>query len=341
MNILFDINHPVDINFFKHAISKIDENKQHRIVVTYRDRGKLSRIIKHELKDFSPIHFGYHKQGFWNKIFGQLYRDYLMIKFQKKMDIDVCVCFGSTAAISSWINKIPYIAFDDDFEYKIPFYHANYFSNAHVMPEFIEFSNSRTYKYKGFKELAYLHPQYFNNKEYLLTDYNIQKNNYVFIREVASISLNYKKVNNSLVDIISKIQSMNLDIILSLEDDKLKDQFKNDCIILEEPVEDIFSIINNSLFSISSGDTMARESCLLGIPCIYTGGRNMNVNKELINIGVMFKEDSTKNIINRIDFLSNNKINDNIRKTIEKKIIHEWDNTTEIILQYINKYIEK
>ena len=80
---------------------------------------------------------------------------------------------------------------------------------------------------------------------------------------------------------------------------------------------------------------MAREASLMGTPCIYTGRRDMYMNKHLIDIGVMFKEDTLENTINRIGKLviSNNK--KSCRKLVLSKIENNWDDTTELILNII------
>jgi predicted glycosyltransferase len=93
---------------------------------------------------------------------------------------------------------------------------------------------------------------------------------------------------------------------------------------------------------------MARESCLVGTPAIYTGGRDMAINTELIKRSCMFKvedEESIKNTIDRI-------ITDNIKKEVEAKINQaikeEWVDTTQVILDVLlgtiykdNSLIEK
>lgn len=338
MNVMFDFNHPVDVNFFKNSIKVLALDEKNKIFIVYRSRGKLDKIINSELKHLSPIKIGLHRKSFLGKVFGQLYRDFLIFCFQRKMKIDLCVCFGSTSAISSWINGIPYLAFDDDYEYKIPFYHANIFSTFHIMPDFIKYSNSKVFKYKGFKELAYLHPKYFKINNNFIQKNGLEKNKYVFIREISSVSLNYRNKDNHLKKIITKLNSLDYKVVLSLEDDLYKKDYIDHCIVLEEPVECIFSIIANSSFTISSGDTMARESCLLGVPCIYTGDREMEVNKELIELEIMFKQSSIESIFKKIDFLSKDDYNSDLRYEIQKKINDEWDDTTDVILSYISRF---
>ena len=340
MNILFDINHTVDINFFKNSIIKLNK-LEHKIILIYRLRGKLHKIIKYELSKYKPIAFGKHYNSFLSKVLGQLIRDLQIVLFQKKNGIDISVCFGATNAIASCINRIPYLSFEDDFEYKIPFYHANIFAARHIMPDFIKFENRKTIKYKGFKELSYLHPNYFKPSFDELNNYSLKLNKYVFIRQIDNVSLNYKDSNKYLFSIIKHLKSKNIIVVISFENDSLKEKYEKESVILQEPVEDIHSLMKFASFVISSGDTMAREACLLGTPCIYTGGREMVMNNELIEMGAMFKEDNIDDILKRIDFLSNNDVRHNIEAKINHKIETEWEDTTEVILKQINDFSRK
>ena len=337
MNILFDINHPVDVNFFKNAIRKL-VNGGHNIIITYRPRGKLQSIVNFELGKFSPKKIGKHYTAFIMKIIGQLKRDFVFLSFQRRNMVDLSVCFGPTNVIASWLNRIPYLAFEDDFEYKIPFYHANIFATRHIMPSYINVKKKNIYHYKGLKEIAYLHPIYFTPQSNELQKYGLKPNKYVFIRKIANVSLNYKKEDNLNLFVIQKIKKLGLEILLSLEDKKMKNYFKDYCIILEEPVNDVYSLMKYALFTISSGDSVARESCVLGVHAIYVGGREMLVNKELIDMGFMFKEDTVEEILNRISYLAKNDGRENIEKLIKFKIENEWDDPTEIILKHIKDF---
>ncbi|MEZ4840435.1 MAG: DUF354 domain-containing protein [Flavobacteriaceae bacterium] len=338
MKILFDINHPVDINFFKNSIILL-RKEGHHIHIIYRDRGKIEKILKYELGDFEITKIGEHKMGFLKKIVYQLLRDFQIGPFIKKNEIDLVVCFGSTAAIGTWLVKRPYLAFDDDFEYKIPFYHANWFSTKHIYPDLIEFENSKTVKYKGFKELAYLHPNYLKTSYNILDKYTIKPNSYVFIREIANVSLNYQDSNSILNKVIKKIKDKGLDIVLSLEDKSKTDQYASDCIILQEPVADIYSLMRYALFAISSGDTVARETSLLGVPTIYTGGRYMAVNQPLLEEGLMYESVDPKGILEIMDTFSLEK-KEKLSKHLESILEARWEDTTKLILDQVHEFVK-
>ena len=335
MTILFDINHPVDINFFKKSIYSL-KSEANNVLIVFRERGSLSRILKFEIPDIESVQFGTHKKKFLGKVTGQLRRDFDLISFLKKRNVDLVVSFGPTSAIASKVCGIPYLAFDDDVEYKIPFYHANLFATRHIYPDFIDYNSNNTYKYSGFKELAYLHPKSLVKSPKILSMYGLKPNEYVFIREIANISLNYKTKNEVLSNIVPLLRDRNLQIVLSIEDKSLKDELGDQCIILEEPVEDIFSLMAYSLFAISSGDTVARETALMGVPTIYTGGRSMAVNKALVDNGLMVEVtniEEIKNEISRIDLDVKNETEAKLNSLLEDN----WEDTTRVILKHIKE----
>lgn len=338
MNILFDLNHPVDVNFFKNPITLL-KNEGHNIKIIFRARGKLESILRYELKYPSIKRFGKHRKTLVGKIIHQLMRDLKISKFIKKNRIDVVACFGSTSAIAAKLAKVPYIAFDDDFEYRIPFYHANLFATKHIYPDFIGYSNKKVIKYHGYKELAYLHPNYFKPQLKEINNLEICENKYVFIRHISSVSLNYKDTNDTLLELLNLLKSLNIKVLLSIEDKSLVGKINSDVIILKEPLPDIYSLMYYALMAISYGDTVARECSLLGVPTVYVGGRNMLMHEELIQEGIMT---STKDFVAIKAFLSSDLLEKKIRckEIVAAKIKDHWSDTTKVILDQINEYIK-
>jgi predicted glycosyltransferase len=62
-------------------------------------------------------------------------------------------------------------------------------------------------------------------------------------------------------------------VLFSLEEKKRREEYPADWILLQEPIEDIHSLIYYSAGLVSSGDSMAREAALLGVPSYYLGIR--------------------------------------------------------------------
>ena len=331
MNILIDLLHPADINFFKNAIDALS-GKGIDITIIMRPRGKMIEILKSELPNmqFTPV--GKYYTTTPGKLFSIATRNLNLVLFLRKNNFDLCTSYGFFVGIASRFCRKPSVIFTDDYEYRIPFYLFKSCGGYLVIPSCIPSTGKNILKYNGFKELAYLHPNYFKPDRKVLEQYGLTPDNYVFIREVARASLNYKNLKQTdLPEVIRSLNNFGLNVVLSVEDKTRMDSLKDKCTVLEEPV-DIFSLMRFALFTISSGDSMARESCLVGTPTVYTGGRDMVINKDLIEKGCMFKVDDKQALNDTI----RNVIEDGVKKetthTIERAIKHEWMDTTEVIL---------
>lgn len=342
MNILIDFVHPADVNFYKNAV-KILLGRGIGIISIVRPRGRLISVTRKELPylDFKVL--GKHYSNTFVKIFGLIKRDFELISYSNKIDFDVGTSFGSInlVHITRFLRK-PSVLFGDDTEYRLAYYLGNFLAEWDVRPKLNPVRGKNLLKYNGFKELAYLHPNYFKPDRKVLEQYGITPNNYVFIRDVSRVSLNYKNMRQiSLPEVIRSLDKSGLDVVLSLEDKTKAESLKDKCIILEEPVDDIFSLMNFALFTLSSGDTMARESCLVGTPTIYTGGRDMCVNAELIKKGCMFKVDEKLTLNDAIKNIIENDVKKETKRRIEDAIKYEWMDTTEVIINCLLSVIYK
>jgi predicted glycosyltransferase len=210
------------------------------------------------------------------------------------------------------------------------------------MPQHIPVRGRNVVKYKGFKELAYLHPNYFKPDEGSLREYGLRVGEYAFIREVSKMSTNYAHLEEGqLAGVCSHLRTLGLNVVLSLEDKTFAGRFAPYCTILEEPVRDIYSLMHFASFSISSGDTMARESCLAGTPVIYTGGRYMSVNTELIGKGIFFEPANEQSVMSLVDMIVKQNIKEKTRETVQWALLHEWQDTTEVIVNNVLSVMHK
>ena len=138
-----------------------------------------------------------------------------------------------------------------------------------------------------------------------------------------------------ILSIADKIDSK-YQIVLSLENKFNAKLYPTSWIILDEPVESIHSLMYYSKIVISSGDSMAREGALLGVPSIYCGIRLMKANKTMIEKGILFHVDP-ENIQDSIIKISNN-LNVPIQEEFRKELNDQWDDVTDIIVKKITKY---
>ncbi|MBP6870618.1 MAG: DUF354 domain-containing protein [Bacteroidales bacterium] len=235
MNILFDLVHPADVNLFKHVI-QILNGQGHRIVITLRQRGSPERIAQQELAGFNLCVIGSHQKSILRKVLAFISREIKFFGFLKKEKIDVAVCQGVTFGFSCKLRGIPLIHHDDDHEYRFSFLLGKYLSAKDIMPDFMPVKGSNFIKYRGYKELAYLHPNYFKPDQKIVSANNLTPFRYVFIREIANISLNYQGRTSFLVEILKHLKKKGLEILLSLEDKSKTPDFQPYATILKDPL---------------------------------------------------------------------------------------------------------
>lgn len=334
--IIIDVVHPADVNFFKNAVN-ILRQKNIDIDVITRQRNILTALIEHEWQLPYRV-FGKHRRSVVGNICHVITRDLALLWYLRKRDFDVAMSHGSLYLehVCKLLNK-PCIIFSDDIEFKLNQYNHRFFATRRVMPKATKAKSRNTVYYKGFKELAYLHPNYFKPRKEVLRKYGLKPNKYIFIRDVAK-TINYRHLcGNEASSTLAYLQHTGLAIVVSLEN-KSKAKDYNGCIILREPVGDIYSLLYYAKLVVSSGDTVAREAGLLGTPVIYTGGRDMAVNRELQSLGCLIKVDTPEELQQALNMVSTHNYKEQCRLVILMGMCHLWDDTTEVILDNVLRY---
>lgn len=285
MNVWIDILHIPQLNFYKPFIGMLSE-RGHNVYITVLNRGKLSVIAKKELADIPNVSIsvvGKHRMKKWSVILeANLLRLPQLLCWAMGKHIDVAFSNGSHIGIVSQLYKFPAYEFEDDPQA------ADY----HLMVRYATQNHSIIYEATSqldiepkdkvlpvLKEWAYLNPKLFIPDVRSLREYAIEAHNYLFLREVSVGTLNYAEQKSgailSIVPEIQKVQALHpeLKVLLSLEEKYRRAEYPVDWILLQEPIKDIHSLIYYSAGLISSGDSMAREAALLGVPAYYLGIR--------------------------------------------------------------------
>ncbi len=340
MNILVDINHPAHLNFFKNALNILKSNG-HNIQITCLKRGKLPQIVKEELYNFDIEIIGNHRNNLLSIIFEanimKLFQLFFK-NFTKKYSLGLSV--GSfILGFFCKVKMIPNLQFEDDPECKNNFFFENLTATELYFPSFFDVDGNNINYYNSLKEWAYLSPDYFSPHINHVMELDIEPFKYIFIREVSTGTSNYYHQENNLIASISRDLPSEYNVILSLEDKNTSDQYPDEWIILDEPVKDIHSLIYYSRLLISSGDSMAREGSILGVPSIYCGTRRMAANQIMVEKNILFHID-----INDVpEFASRilkNRVNIPKQKEFRNKLNNEWDNITEYIVRQVEEYTE-
>jgi predicted glycosyltransferase len=120
-------------------------------------------------------------------------------------------------------------------------------------------------------------------------------------------------------------------VVLSLENKENTNLYPKNWIILKEPVTNIHSLMYYSNAVVSSGDSVAREGAMLGVPSIYAGIRDMPANEILIRKNMLLKL-SAEEIVPTITEIKEVENKFENQDSFRQKLFEEWDDITALIL---------
>src|SRR5665647_444964 len=169
MRIVVDINHPADVHFFKNFIWEM-EKRGHVILIT-----ASKKEVSYRLLDNYGFH--YEKLGSYGislpeKMINIPLLDLKMYQAVKNFNPDIFLGFGSIrAAHVSKVLRKPCINFEDTDHAK--WEHRLYvpFADVVLSPRcFTKDLGKKQVKIETYKELFYLHPDYFRPDRSILAD---------------------------------------------------------------------------------------------------------------------------------------------------------------------------
>lgn len=324
--------HIPHINFLKNAVMEL-KNRGVDIDVICLDRGKNLLIAKEEFKGVSVKKIGVHKGTFSSIIFqANLLRFFKILWHLMGKHYDKGLSVGGflTGFALKFFGK-PNLQFYDDPENKKNVFFQKLTSNRLFYPSFHK--DKGIENFNALKEWAYLSPTYFKPNKDCLKEYNLKEKEYIFIREVR-FSTNYAGQSADLIASVAEKFPKNIKIVLSLENKEKVNAYPESWTILKEPVTDIHSLMYYSKLLISSGDSMAREGAMLGVPSVYCGIREMAANNVMKDKKTLFQIDINE-VPKFIERIINNEIDAIPQIEFRTELVKEWDDVTEVIVSNI------
>lgn len=334
MKIIIDITHIPHINFLKNAVRILKDNGND-VKIICLDRGKNIAIAKEEFKGVEIIPIGKHRGTIRSIILeANLLRFFLIFNYliRNKFDMGLSVGGFLLGFGLKFFNK-PNIQYYDDPENKKNLFFQKLTASKLFYPMF--FKNKGISNFNALKEWAYLSPHYFKPNKKCLNEYNLSEEKYIFVREVNVNTTNYMGQQADFVLSIADKISSDIKVILSLENKDKSNLYPKSWQILKEPISDIHSLMYYSKVVLSSGDSMAREGGMLGVPSIYCGIREMAANKVLHGENILFHEEIEK-VPELIERIYNQKETINKEK-FRSHLLSKWDDVTQLIVSSISK----
>ena len=338
MKVFLDLYHIPQYNFFRNTIYQLGPDN---VDLGCVNRGKLVDIIKHECPEYKLYIYGDYKNN--NGPFSMTTKIIIprlnsLVKLFKRNKYDLIGTAHYQANMAARFLGIPNFSILDDPRLGV-FQIVKLVTSEFYLPLFSD-KYPKIKKFNALKEWAYLSPKYFKPASNILNEYDLKEKKYLFIREVATNTSNYLSQEKNLILKLSNIFEDKYKVVLSIENKTMRDYFPKNWIILKEPVSDIHSLMYYSKTVISSGDSMAREGAMLGVPSIYCGIRDMDANKVMIDKGMLFKV-APNEVPEFVQAIVSGQIRFEKPVNFRRKLEVEWDDVTEFIIKKVMRYSKR
>lgn len=296
MKIIVETGHPAHVHSFKHIIRQLERNG-HTIRICTTDKDLTLPLLKAEGFEYDVL--GINRSGSLLKKVALLVRaEYRMIKIARRFRPDLFVSRGSP--ISAHISRIfrkPHIIFNDTECAVLTDIITIPFSDAVCTPScFRKDYRKKHVRFEGYKELAYLHPDYFRPDPDVYSELGLTaKDRFVIIRFVAwqaTHDIRQHGFDSALKRKLIAELEKHARVYISSES-PLPDEFQRYKITVRP--EKMHNLIYYASLYIGEGATMATEAAILGTPSIYIstlGSRLGNISELEKDYGLMYTFDN-------------------------------------------------
>ncbi len=301
MNILFDINHPADVHFFKFTIQKL-QNDGHTVFITARNKDVVIPLLERLELPFRKLSSA--RSGLFFLAFELIQKDIQLLVFFIKYKIDIAVAFtGTCTSQVGWLLNIPRLVFYDNDEATLQNLLTYPFASKIYTPEcYPKNLGKKHYRFKGIKELAYLHPRYFKADKKIYSELDIESGEkYIIIRTVswgATHDVGQSGISEKVLDEIISKYSLKYKIFIIAENE-IEDKYKP--YLLPSSKERIHHVLAYAALFIGEGATMACECACIGTPAIYVNTLNPSHVLEVEDEGLVFYLNNDSEVINTAD----------------------------------------
>lgn len=287
MKILVNIGHPAHVHLFKNAI-KILEKKGYEVKVTVIEKDNSRYLLDH----YSISHeiVGKSKNKILDKIILAIKSEFSIYKIALKFNPDLLIGASGDFHVATigWLLRKPSIIFEDSEVDKSIYWLCEPFATKICTPMgFNKNLNSKKHiRFNGYKELAYLHPNYFRPNESVFQLLGLKPyEKYIIIRLVAWNAMHdmgQKGLSGEIINRFINLSEKYGKVFISSEAELPPDLKKYQ---LKIPPERIHDALFFAQMFIGDSQTMTTEAGLLGTPAIRSNSfvRTMSNFEELEN----------------------------------------------------------
>lgn len=160
MNLLIDIGHPAHVHLFR-CLAHEMKKKGHHVFFTHRDREAVKELLEYE--GLQSVSLGISRKGVLGKLWSSFINTWVLLKIIKRVKADLLLSHGSISlAWASFLCRVPHISLEDTYNMEqVALYRP--FTKVILTGDYDHPSlGDKEFRYPGYHELAYLHPNRFS-----------------------------------------------------------------------------------------------------------------------------------------------------------------------------------
>lgn len=309
MKLLIDLQHPADIHFFRNVIARL-RSEGHTVRITGRDKDIVIALGKSYGMEIEI--FGIARKGLLNLGREFALREYRLWHIIREFRPDLMMSFGGTyISLLGKLMGVPVYVFYDSEHATLSNTVAYPFATCVYVPRaYYKQIRWRHERFNGYKELAYLHPKYFQPDPSVLKEVGLEKDElFTIVRFVgwgAAHDIGHQGFTvNDKIRAIKELGCFGR-VLISSEGD-LPDELKP--FELRLNVSRIHHLMAYAALIFGESGTMSSEGAVLGVPAVYVNPLRVGyLDEQEQKYGLAFRfqpEQLDQAIAKGIDILSN------------------------------------
>jgi hypothetical protein len=340
MKLLIDILHPAQANFWRHFIKEM-EKRGHEIIVTAREKDCTLELLDHYGIRYTQI--SSLKGGLLNLGKELVARTYRLTKIAQKYKPDILLgCMGPSISITGKLLGIPALVFYDNETAKLTNWYVYRLATKYITSSSYEEHPPNHITYKGYQNLAYLHPNWFTpNKEHVRA-VGINPDEKFFLMRFVSWQSSHDIGAHGFSDKITFVQRLAQygRVIIGAEKQlQLPEQLQQYSIIIPPHLLD--DVIAFAHLTIGESASVAADGACLGVPSIYLANTKRGYTNELdTTFGLVFNfTDQREAMKTTIELAQRSK--ESVSEEFQakrKNMLNYSEDVTQWMINYIENY---
>jgi len=267
MNVLFDIVHPAHVHFYRHMIRELEARGHHALVVARRKDVTLELLdlygIPHEITGES------RPRSRMGQLKELLERDLVLYRLGRRFRPDIILTRNPAGVQAARLLGVPGVFdTDDGTAAGIHFKAAAPFAHVITTPDcFTEDYGRKHWKYPGYKQSAYLHPDLFQPSPNVLGTLGVVPGESFFLVRFVSMHASHDRGETGLSletkrQIVHRLEARGRVFISS--EGALPPEWEH--LRVRIPPHQIHDALAFSSLFVGDSQTMAAEAAVLGTP---------------------------------------------------------------------------